>query len=224
MSEARKMFAMDTFVAYLKGEGKEAQQQEINNLLYHMTQQQIDEEAEPFAAALAKAWLYEQHPELTEMSKSQVAELGKSVSVAPMPARAQSEVSEILEKLSAYRQTIKTQESKIAGLEEDLVGKEKKLAELEKKVAEYESEKKGEAEQLFITTEKRVEEFTEKLEALLKEVEEVKKTGVVVGVAAGAAAGEAAAAAPASTDSGSEAGDDFGFAGGAEDPFAAEDW
>ena len=94
------------------------------------------------------------------------------------------------------------------------------MAELEKKVAEYESEKKGEAEQLFITTEKRVEEFTEKLEALLKEVEEVKKTGVVVGVAAGAAA----EAAPASTDSGSGAGDDFGFAGGAADPFTSEDW
>ncbi len=225
MSEARKMFAMDTFVAYLKGEGKEAQQQEINNLLFHMTQHQIDQEAEPFAAALAKAWLYEQHPELTEMSKSQIAELGESVSVAPMPARAQSEVSEILEKLSAYRQTIAEQESKIAGLEEDLGSKEKKLAELEKKVAEYESEKKGEAEQLFITTEKRVEEFTEKLEALLKEVEEVKKTGVVVGVAAGAAAaGAAAEAAPASTDSGSDAGDDFGFAGGAADPFSSEDW
>ena len=220
MSEARKMFAMDTFVAYLKGEGKEAQQQEINSLLFHMTQQQIDEETEPFAAALTKAWLYEQHPELTEMSKSQIVELGKSVSVTPMPARAQSEVSEILEKLSSYRQTIADQRSKIAGLEDDLAGREKKLAELEKKVAEYESEKKGEAEQLFITTEKRVEEFTEKLEALLKEVEEVKKTGVVVGVAAGAAA----EAAPASTDSGSGAGDDFGFAGGAADPFTSEDW
>ena len=66
------MFAMDTFVAYLKGEGKEAQQQKINSLLFHMTQQQIDEETEPFAAVLTKAWLYEQHPELTEMSKSQI--------------------------------------------------------------------------------------------------------------------------------------------------------
>ena len=43
---------------------------------------------------------------------------------------------------------------------------------------------------------------------------------MVVGVAAGAAA----EAAPASTDSGSGAGDDFGFAGGAADPFTSEDW
>ncbi len=224
MSEARKIFTMDTFVAYLKEEGKEEHQQEINALLFHLTQQEIDAESEPFAAALTKAWLYEQHPELTKMNKAQIAKLGENVSVAPIPLRAQEKVNEILEKLAAYRRKIADSEKKIANLESNLTDKEKKLAELEKKLTAYETEKKGEAEQLFITTEKRIEEFTEKLETLLKEVDKVKKTGVVVGVTAGATVGSAEAATETTTTSDGAAGDDFGFSGGAADPFASEDW
>lgn len=223
MSEARKMFTMDTFAAYLKEEGKEEHRQEINALLFHLTQQEIDAESEPFAAALTKAWLYEQHPELTKMNKTQINDLGENVSVAPIPLRAQEKVSEILEKLAAYRRKIADSEKKIANLESNLADKEKKMAELEKKLTAYETEKKGEAEQLFITTEKRIEEFTEKLEILLKEVDKVKKTGVVVGVAAGTAAGSTETLTETVTPNG-EAGDDFGFSGGAADPFASEDW
>ena len=78
-----------------------------------------------------------------------------------------------------------------------------------------------------MTTEARIVEFTGKLEALLKEVEEVKKTGVVVAGVAGVAA--AAGAAPAAAESAgapaeAAAGTDFGFSGGSQDPFADSNW
>jgi ribosomal protein L12E/L44/L45/RPP1/RPP2 len=77
-----------------------------------------------------------------------------------------------------------------------------------------------------VTTEARIVEFTGKLEALLKEVDEVKKTGVVVAGVAGAAAAAGAAPAEGAGDAPAEvgAGDDFGFAGGAQDPFADSNW
>ena len=64
MSEARKTFPMSTFVSYIKGGESNNSVQE---LLGYMTQKDIDAEFEPFAAALAKAWIYEQHPELAKM-------------------------------------------------------------------------------------------------------------------------------------------------------------
>ena len=67
---------------------------------------------------------------------------------------------------------------------------------------EFEDQKKSEAEALFVTTEARIVEFTGKLEALLKEVDEVKKTGVVVAGVAGAAPAAAGAAPAAANDSG----------------------
>lgn len=221
MSEARKIFPMDTFVAYLKGEGTES----VDELLAYMTQKDLDADSTPFAAALVKAWIYEQHPELTKMSKGQVVELGQSVSVAPMPVKAKAEIDEVFDKLAEYKGQINAKEAKIAELNTTLAAKDAEVAALAAKVKEFESQKKGEAEALFVTTEARIVEFTGKLEALLKEVEEVKKTGVVVagvaGVAAGAApATEGGAGAPAEAG----AGDDFGFAGGAQDPFADSGW
>ena len=73
MSEARKIFPMDTFVAYLKGDGTAS----VAEMLGYLTQKDLDDDSTPFAAALAKAWIYEQHPELTKMSKGQMVELGQ---------------------------------------------------------------------------------------------------------------------------------------------------
>jgi hypothetical protein len=212
---------MTTFVSYLKGEGGA----DLGELLQYMTQKELDAEFMPFAAALAKAWVYEQHPELTQLSAGQITELGEKVSIAPLPMRAMDQVNEVFDTLADYKSKIQAGEAKVAELEETVAAKDAKIADLEKKVKEFESEKKGEAEQLFVTTEARVEEFTKKLEELLKEVDEVKKTGVVVAGVAGAAApaaGEAAPAAGAPADEGP--GDDFGFTGGAADPFASTDW
>jgi len=61
----RKTFSMGTFYAYLTGEDKASQQQEIKDLLSFMTGMEIDASSEPFATAVSKAWIYEQHPELT---------------------------------------------------------------------------------------------------------------------------------------------------------------
>ena len=148
----------------------------------------------PFAAALAKAWIYEQHPELTKMSKGQMVELGQSVSVAPMPVKAKAEVDEVFAKLADYKGQINAKSAKVDELTKALAAKDAEIAALSAKVKEFEGQKKGEAEALFVTTEARIVEFTGKLEALLKEVEEVKKTGVVVAGVAGVAAAAGAAA------------------------------
>jgi peptidoglycan hydrolase CwlO-like protein len=222
MSEARKIFPMDTFVAYLKGDGSA----NVAEMLGYLTQKDLDVDSVPFAAALAKAWIYEQHPELTKMSKGQLVELGQSVSVAPMPVKAKAEVDEVFAKLADYKGQINAKEAKIDELTKALAAKEAEVAALTAKVQEFEGQKKGEAEALFVTTEARIVEFTGKLEALLKEVDEVKKTGVVVAGVAAAAGAAAPAAEAAASDAPAEvgAGDDFGFAGGAQDPFADSAW
>lgn len=221
MSEARKIFPMDTFVAYLKGEGGSS----VEELLTYMTQKDLDADSTPFAAALAKAWIYEQHPELTKMSKGQVVELGQSVSVAPMPIKAKAEIDDVFAKLADYKGQINAKAAQIDELNKALSAKDAEIAALSAKVKEYEGQKKGEAESLFVTTEARIVEFTGKLEALLKEVEEVKKTGVVVaGVAGVAAAGAAPAAEAVGAPAEAAAGSDFGFSGGSQDPFADSNW
>lgn len=222
MSEARKIFPMDTFVAYLKGEGSAS----VAEMLTYMTQKDLDADSTPFAAALAKAWIYEQHPELTKMSKGQMVELGQSVSVAPMPVKAKAEIDDVFAKLADYKGQINAKAAKIDELTKALAAKDAEIAALTAKVKEFEGQKKGEAESLFITTEARIVEFTGKLEALLKEVEEVKKTGVVVAGVAGvaAAAGAAPAAEAAGAPAEAAAGTDFGFAGGSQDPFADSNW
>jgi len=212
---------MTTFVSYLKGESGA----DLGELLQYMTQKELDADFMPFAAALAKAWVYEQHPELTQLSAGQITELGEKVSIAPLPMRAMDQVNEVFDTLADYKAQIVSGQAKVAELEETVAAKDAKIADLEKKVKEFESEKKGEAEQLFVTTEARVEEFTRKLEELLKEVDEVKKNGVVVaGVAAAAGAAPAAEAAASGAPAEEGAGDDFGFSGGGADPFAATDW
>ncbi|NCC24399.1 MAG: hypothetical protein EOM25_04230 [Deltaproteobacteria bacterium] len=222
MAEARKIFPINTFVSCLKGEGKSAYSESTLEMLNYMTQQEVDEEFAPFASALTKAWIYEQHPDLTQMNTTQVSGLGQNVSVAPLPTLAQAEAGEIFQKLSGYRKTLKDMEAKVTSLEGALVDKDKTIEGLQKKIKEFETEKKNEAEKLFITSEKRIEEYTKKLEELLKEVDEVKKTGVVVAGVAGAAAPAAAGGSAGPADAG--AGSDFGFSGGANDPFASEDW
>ncbi|AMD92686.1 hypothetical protein [Desulfomicrobium orale] len=224
MSEARKIFPMDTFVACLKGDENAS----VAEMLGYLTQKTLDADSTPFAAALAKAWIYEQHPELTRMSKGQVVELGQSVSVAPMPVKAKTEVDEVFAKLADYKAQINAKAAKVEELTKALEAKDAKIAELSAKVKEFEDQKKSEAEALFVTTEARIVEFTGKLEALLKEVDEVKKTGVVVAGVAGAAPAAAGAAPAAANDSGAPvevgAGDDFGFSGGAQDPFSDSNW
>ncbi len=195
MSEARKIFPINTFVACLKGEGKEANKESLHAMLNYMVQSDVDAEFEPFAVALTKAWIYEQHPELTNLSASGLAALGENVSLSPLPVLAAAEAGGIMEQLGEYKSTINAKDAKIEELQGDIEAKDAKIADLQKQVKAFEAEKKGQAEELFITSEKRIAEYTKKLEDLLKEVDEVKKNGVVV--AGVAAAPGAAGAAPA---------------------------
>lgn len=195
MSEARKIFPINTFVACLKGEGKEANKESLLDMLNYMVQKNVDAELEPFAVALTKAWIYEQHPELTNLSAAGLAALGENISISPLPALASAEVAGIFEQLAEYKATINAKNAKVEELQGDIEAKDAKIADLQKQVKAFEDAKKGQAEELFITSEKRIAEYTQKLEALLKEVDEVKKNGVVV--AGVAAAPGAAGAAPA---------------------------
>jgi peptidoglycan hydrolase CwlO-like protein len=145
-----------------------------------------------------------------------------------MPVKAKAEVDEVFAKLADYKGQINAKSAKVDELTKALAAKDAEIAALSAKVKEFEGQKKGEAEALFVTTEARIVEFTGKLEALLKEVEEVKKTGVVVagvaGVTAAAGAAAPAAAEAAGAPAETAAGTDFGFAGGSQDPFADSNW
>ncbi|WP_320171339.1 hypothetical protein [Maridesulfovibrio sp.] len=226
MSEARKTFPMSTFVSYIKGGESNNSVQE---LLAYMTQKDIDAEFEPFAAAMAKAWIYEQHPELAKMKAGQVAGLGDNISVGALPGDVMVQVDAIFAKLADYRSTVCDQAAKIQDLETKLAAAEGKLGETEKAMAEYkgkceafEASGKDEGDKVIVTSQAKVEEYIGKVDELLKMIEDVKKNGVVT-VAAGAApaapaADAGSAGAPAT---GGAPAEDFGFG---SDPFADDAW
>ncbi len=113
MAEARKVFPMNTFVSYLKGVDKEANKKGVVELVGYMTQSEIDEELAPFAAALAKAWIYEQHPELVKMTSGDLGAQGQNVSVAILPPDVTGEVGALFAKLAADKKTICDQAAKL---------------------------------------------------------------------------------------------------------------
>ena len=61
---------MNAFVSYLKGVDKEGNKKAVAEMVGYMAGMEIDAELAPFAAALAKAWIYEQHPELSTVRMS----------------------------------------------------------------------------------------------------------------------------------------------------------
>ncbi|SDK39166.1 hypothetical protein SAMN05660337_0303 [Maridesulfovibrio ferrireducens] len=226
MSEARKTFPMSTFVAYVKGGESNNSVQE---LLSYMTQKDIDAEFEPFAAALAKAWIYEQHPELAKMKTGQVAGLGENVSVGALPGDVMVQVDSIFTKLADYRSTVVAQADTIKDLEVKLAAAEGKLSVSDKALAEFkgkceafEASGKGEGDKVIVTSQAKVEEYIGKVDELLALIEDVKKNGVVT-VAAGAPADGAAPAAGGSNapETGGTPADSFGFG---SDPFGDSSW
>ncbi|SMF27477.1 hypothetical protein [Desulfovibrio gilichinskyi] len=227
MSEARKTFPMSTFVAYVKGGESNNSVQE---LLSYMTQKDINAEFEPFAAALAKAWIYEQHPELAKMKTGQVAGLGENVSVGALPGDVMVQVDSIFTKLADYHTTINAQADAIKDLEVKLAAAEGKLSVSEKALAEYkgkceafEASGKGEGDKVIVTSQAKVEEYIGKVDELLALIEDVKKNGVVT-VAAGAPAAGGAAPAAGETNAPATGGapeESFGFG---SDPFGDSSW
>ena len=100
MAEA-KVFPMSAFVACLKG-ASAADNAEIE-LLSFLTQGSVDAEFAPIAAALSKAWIYEQEPQLTKASAGDVAALGEKVAIKPLPDAALVQAQAILAKMGELR-------------------------------------------------------------------------------------------------------------------------
>ncbi|WP_027182980.1 hypothetical protein [Desulfovibrio inopinatus] len=223
MSEDRKVFPMNAFVSYLKGSGKGA---DVTDIVGFMTTKEIDDEFAPFAAALAKAWIYEQHPELVKMAAGELADQGQNVSLSVLPADTLDEVNAIFDKLAGYKATINDLTEKLAKAEKELAEKTAILADTdtrckaaEAKATALEASAKDEGEKVIVASEAKVTEYIGKVDELLKMIEDVKKHGVVTVAAGGAApAGGAAAGAP---ETGGEPAADFGFG---SDPFSEDDW
>ncbi len=215
MAEARKVFPIQTFVSYLRGKAGNYSP-DVIELLSFVTKKQVDKEFAPFASALSKAWIYEQHPELARLTKEEVRELGESVSILTLPADVQEEVDELFNKLTEYRQTIEEQKNKIAEYEGVIEEYKKKIAALEAKVADYEAQMKDEGEKKIVASAAKVDEYIKKVDELLAKIEEVKKHGVV------AVSGEAGGAAEAPSEAKEEkktreAAAEFGFGGDISD-------
>ncbi|MFW6055075.1 MAG: hypothetical protein ACOC9D_04135, partial [Thermodesulfobacteriota bacterium] len=193
MAEARKVFPMQTFVSYMRGQAGNYKQ-DVIELLGFMTQKEVDKELAPFASGLSKAWIYEQHPELARLKKEEVSELGENVSVMSLPPDVQEEVDTVFSKLTESRRTLKEQQDKIAEYEGILEENKKKIAALEEKVADYEAQMKDEGEKKIVASAAKVEDYLGKVDELLAKIQEVKEHGVVTVSGAGGAAPEAAAA------------------------------
>ena len=128
MAEARKVFPMNTFVSYLKGIDKEGNKKGVAEMVGFMSGMEIDAELAPFAAALAKAWIYEQHPELVRMSSGELGATAQNVSVAVLPPDVVAEVNAIFAKLTESKKTIDAQAAKLATVEKELAEMKELLA------------------------------------------------------------------------------------------------
>jgi len=218
-----KVFPMNTFMSYLKGVDKEGQKKGVVELVSYMSDTVVDEELAPFAAAIAKAWIYEQHPEVIAMSAQQLSSTAKNVSVPKLPAETVSEIGSLFAKLAEYKTTMNAQAEKLAKVEAELAAKSASLTDVEAKlkaaeasVKRFEESSQKESEKLLVAPLSKVNEYIGKVDELLKMIEDVKKHGVVT-VAAGGAAGAPGAPAAAAE---AEPVVDFGV----DDPFTKSDW
>jgi hypothetical protein len=224
MAEA-KVFPMHTFVSCLKG--GEVADSGVLDMLSFLTQGTVDAEFAPIAAALSKAWIYEQEPQLTKAASGQVSGLGEKVAVKPLPEAAQVQAQAILAKMGDLRAQNATLAEQVASLlaekealKGDLAGAKGKLKSFEEQAAQ------GDVK-LSVTASK-MDEHIKKLEQLMEEVAKVKAQGVVVaGVAGGAAAADGGAADFSGGDAsgapavGGEPEADFGLG---SNPFADANW
>jgi len=223
MAEA-KVFPMSAFVACLKG-ADAADSSEIE-LLSFLTQGNVDAEFAPIAAALSKAWIYEQEPQLTKASADDVAALGEKVAVKPLPDAALAQAQAILNKMGELRAQNAALTAQVEKLTKDAAAKADEVKALKAKLKPLEDQANSGDAKLQVSNSK-MDEHIKKLEQLMEEVAKVKAQGVVVaGVAGGAAAGADAGASAGGDASGAPAvgGEpeaDFGLG---SNPFADANW
>lgn len=218
-----KVFPMNTFMSYLKGVDKEGQKKGVVELVSYMADTVVDEELAPFAGAIAKAWIYEQHPEVIAMSANQLATAAKNVSVPKLPAETVAEINSLFVQLGNYKTAAETQAEELAKVKAELAAKSATLVDVEAKlkaaeaaVKRFEDSSQKESEKLIVAPLAKVNEYIGKVDELLKMIEDVKKHGVVTVAAGGVAAGGAPGAAAAAP----EPVVDFGV----EDTFTKSDW
>jgi len=216
-----KIFPMNTFMSYLKGVDKEGQKKAVVDLVGYMADTAIDEELAPFAGAIAKSWIYEQHPEVIKMSAAELASAGKNVSVPKLPADVLAEVNGLFNRLADYKTAATAYKDELAKVKAELAEKTAVLADVEArmkaaetKAKSYEAAGKDKGEELLVAPLGKVNEYIGKVDELLKMIEDVKKHGVVTVAAGGAAPAAGAAPAEAAPVQ------DFGY----EDTFTKSDW
>ncbi|MDO9083330.1 MAG: hypothetical protein Q7U56_08615 [Humidesulfovibrio sp.] len=220
MAEA-KVFPMHTFVSCLKG--GDAADSGLLEMLSFLTQDSVDADSAPIAAALSKAWIYEQEPRLTKASAGEVADLGDKVAVKPLPAAAQAQAQAILTKMADLRAanaTLLDQVAKLTTEKADLAGE---LAGVKAKLKPLEQQAAQGDVRLQVSNAK-MDEHIKKLDQLMEEVAKVKAQGVVVVGGAGGAAAEGGAGggdAGGAPSVGGEPEDGFGLG---SNPFADSTW
>jgi hypothetical protein len=220
MAEA-KVFPMSTFVACLRE--NDTTDAGVVDMLGFLTNSTVSEDFAPFAAALSKAWVYEQNPELTKASKGEIAGLGQKVSINSMSGVLAEQAQAVLGQLVELKQSNEDLAAKVATLEAENKALSEAKIQAEGKLKKYETQAAQGDTKLEMSS-KKLDEYLKKVNELLEQIEKVKKEGVVVAGAPGegdaAAADDGAAGAPAQEEAGSE----FGFGGGAADPFADSNW
>lgn len=223
MAEA-KVFPMNTFVSCLRG--AQAADSSLIELLSFLTQNEVDAEFAPVAAALSKAWIYEQEPQLTKAAAGDISALGEKVAVKPLPDAALAQAQAIIGKMAELRAANATLSAQVEKLTKDAADKADEVKALKAKLKPLEDQANQGDVKLQVSNSK-MDEHIKKLEQLMEEVAKVKAQGVVVaGVAGGAAAADGGAAAAGGDASGAPAvgGEpeaDFGLG---SNPFADANW
>ena len=228
MAEARKVFPMNAFVSYLKGIDKEGNKKAVAEMVGFMAGMEIDCDLAPFAAALAKAWIYEQHPELVRMSGGELGATAQNVSVSVLPPDVVAEISAIFGKLTETKKANEELAAKLEKAEKELAEKTAILKDVEvrckaaeDKAKRLEDSSKGAGEKVIVASEAKVVEYIGKVDELLKMIEDVKKHGVVTVAAGGAASAGGASGGSGEPEVGGEPSSDFGFG---SDAFATDKW
>lgn len=223
MAEA-KIFPMNTFVSCLKGAN--AADAGTIELLSFMTQNEVDAEFAPIAAALSKAWIYEQEPQLAKATAGDVSGLGEKVAIKPLPDAALAQAQGIMNKMAELRAANAALSAQVEKLTAEAAAKGDEVKALKAKLKPLEDQAAQGDVKLQVSNSK-MDEHIKKLEQLMEEVAKVKAQGVVVaGVAGGAAAGADAGAAAGGDASGApsvggEPEADFGLG---SNPFADATW
>ncbi len=232
MSEERKVFKIEKVLALLAGKTGG----EVSELLFFLTQQDLDATGEAMVAPLAKAWLCSQHPPFLDCRftpesiyedwiAANAKKIGDNVSLKPILEDDMAPIITVIETLAQQKATVAEQAEKLAGLEAkvaELEPFEAKAAELEKKVAGLEGDKEK-LNKDVVALKKETAAFQGKLPVAESELNDTIKDIVtkalkdaVASVPAGAAGavaaegGEAAAEA-APEEAGGGVPDDFGF-------------